>query len=162
MPFTTFRGVHSNSEEVSYIPSQNKYSNWKTACHIKPKSLCKLNSRSSHPEVFCKKGVLRNFAKFTGKHLKQSFFFNKVADLRPATLLKKRLLERCFPVKFAKFLRTPFLTEHLCWLLLKFLENLLLARYLMVQLLLIILRYVRFIDHSEIVSFILRRSQVFY
>ena len=24
-------------------------------------------SRSSRPEVFCKKGVLRNFAKFTGK-----------------------------------------------------------------------------------------------
>ena len=35
-----------------------------------------------------KKAVLRNFAKFTGKHL----------CLRPATLLKKRLLRRCFPV----------------------------------------------------------------
>ena len=34
-------------------------------------------SRSSHPEVFFKKGVLRNFAKFTGKHLCQSHFFNK-------------------------------------------------------------------------------------
>ena len=29
-------------------------------------------SRSSHPEVFCKKGGYRNFAKFTGKHLCQS------------------------------------------------------------------------------------------
>ena len=28
--------------------------------------------------------------------------------LRPATLLKKRLWHRCFPVNFAKFLRTPF------------------------------------------------------
>ena len=37
--------------------------------------------RSSHPEVFCKKGVLRNFAKFTGKHLCQSLSFNKVAGL---------------------------------------------------------------------------------
>ena len=35
--------------------------------------------RSSRPGVFCKKGVLRNFAKFTGKHLCQSLFFNKVA-----------------------------------------------------------------------------------
>ena len=35
--------------------------------------------RSSHPEVFCKKVALRNFAKFTGKHLCQSLFFNKVA-----------------------------------------------------------------------------------
>ena len=47
--------------------------------------------RSSRPEVFCKNGVLRNFAKFTGKHLYQSLFFNKVAGQRPATLLKKRL-----------------------------------------------------------------------
>ena len=37
------------------------------------------NNRSSCPELFCKKGVLRNFAKFIGKHLCQSFFFNKVA-----------------------------------------------------------------------------------
>ena len=28
---------------------------------------------------------------------------------RPATLLKKRLWRRCFPVNFVKFLRTPFL-----------------------------------------------------
>ena len=27
--------------------------------------------------------------------------------LRPATLLKKRLCHRCFPVNFAKFLKTP-------------------------------------------------------
>ena len=35
--------------------------------------------------------------------------FNKVAGLRPATLLKKRLLHRCFPMNFVKFLRTTFL-----------------------------------------------------
>ena len=32
--------------------------------------------------------------------------------------IKKETLHRCFPVNFAKFLRTPFLTEHLRWLLL--------------------------------------------
>ena len=42
--------------------------------------------RSSSPEVFWKKGVLR-----------------------PATFLKKRLWHRCFPVNFAKFQRTPSL-----------------------------------------------------
>ena len=31
--------------------------------------------RSSLPEMFCKKGVLRNFAKFTGKYLFQYLFF---------------------------------------------------------------------------------------
>ena len=36
-------------------------------------------NRSSRPEVFCEKVVLRNFAKFTGKHLCQILFFNKVA-----------------------------------------------------------------------------------
>ena len=39
---------------------------------------------------------------------------------RPATLLKKRLWHMCFPMNFAKFLRTPFLTEHLWLLLLHF------------------------------------------
>ena len=32
--------------------------------------------------------------------------------------IKKRLQHRCFPVKFAKFLRKPSLTKHLWWLLL--------------------------------------------
>ena len=49
--------------------------------------------RSSRPEVFCKKGVLRNFGKFTGKHLCQSLFFDKVFSCE-------------------------FCTEHLWWLLL--------------------------------------------
>ena len=64
--------------------------------------------KSSHQRCSMKKGVLRNFTKFTEKHLCQSLFFNKVAGLRPATLLKKRLWHRCFPVNFVKFLRTPF------------------------------------------------------
>ena len=52
--------------------------------------------------VFCKKDVHRNFAKFRGKHKKE----------------KKEALARCFPANFANFLRTPFITEDLQWLLL--------------------------------------------
>ena len=63
--------------------------------------------RSSNPEVFCRKGVLRSFAKFTGKHLCQSIFLNKVAGVRPATLLTKN----------------TFLTKHLWWLLLNGLQT---------------------------------------
>ena len=37
---------------------------------------------------------------------------------RPAHLLKKRPWHRCFPVNFVKLLKTPFLPEHLRWLLL--------------------------------------------
>ena len=40
-------------------------------------------------KVFYEKGVLKNFVQFTGKHLCQSLFFNKVAGLRPAILFKK-------------------------------------------------------------------------
>ena len=42
----------------------------------------KRRCRSIRLELFCKKGVLRNFAKFTGKHLRQSLLFNKVVGLR--------------------------------------------------------------------------------
>ena len=73
-------------------------------------------ARSNHLDVFCEKGVLENITKLAGKHFWQSLFFNKVAGLRPATLLKKRLWHRSFPVNLVKFLRTPI--EHLWWLLL--------------------------------------------
>ena len=67
-----------------------------------------------------KKGVFKNFAKFIGKHLCQSLFFNKVAGLKPETLLKNRPWHKWFPINFIKFLRTTFFTEHLRWLLLLF------------------------------------------
>ena len=47
------------------------------------------------PEVFCKKGVIRNF-----KNSQEN-----TSD----RILKKRLWHRCFPMNFAKSLRTPFL-----------------------------------------------------
>ena len=52
--------------------------------------------------VLLKKVFLKNFTKFTGKRLRWSLFFNKVADVRPAALLKKWLWHR-FSVSFAKF-----------------------------------------------------------
>ena len=51
-----------------------------------------MNQRSSRLGVFCKKCVLR-----------------------PATLFKKRLCHRCFPLNFAKFLGTPFLLD-MAWI----------------------------------------------
>ena len=68
-----------------------------------------MDQQKQPPEVFYEKSVLRNFAKFTGNTCAVVSFFNKVAGMRPATLLKKRLRHRCFPVNFAKFLRTSFL-----------------------------------------------------
>ena len=37
---------------------------------------------SSRPGMFCKKGFLKNFAKFAGKQMCQSLFFYKVEDMR--------------------------------------------------------------------------------
>ena len=53
---------------------------------------CNFHSyRSSHRRCSVRKDVLRNFAKLSEKHLCHSLVFNKVAGLRPKTLLKKRL-----------------------------------------------------------------------
>ena len=54
------------------------------------------SSRSSHPDVFCKEGALGNFAKFTGKHLCQSLFFNKVAGLGPPLKNQTNFQEHLF------------------------------------------------------------------
>ena len=79
-----------------------------------------LHNRQKKPlEVFSMKSVLKDFVKFTGKHLCRSLFLNEVAGLRPATSLKNRLLHICFTVNFAKCLRTPFLRNTSGRLLLK-------------------------------------------
>ena len=69
-----------------------------------------LIGRISWSEGFCKKGVLKNIVKSTGKHLLE-FLFNKAASLRPASLLKRKLGHSYFPVNLAKFLRTHFLQD---------------------------------------------------
>ena len=51
------------------------------------------------------------------------------AGRRPVTLSKKRLGHRCVPVNFAKFLRAPFLTKHLWWLLFSVIESFLKNRH---------------------------------
>ena len=52
------------------------------------------------PEVFCKKGVLKNFA--------MESVFDKVAGLQDCNFIRKRLQHRSFPVNNAKFLRAAF------------------------------------------------------
>ena len=64
--------------------------------------------RCSVKKVFCEKGVLRNFAKFTGKQLRPSVFFNKVAGPRPATLFWKETLTQVFSCEFCKIFKNTF------------------------------------------------------
>ena len=78
--------------------------------------------RSSGSQMFFKIVVVKNFTKFTGKHLSWNLFKIK---FQACNFIRKIFQDRCFPVRFAKFLRTPFFTEHLQWLLLSFMQNIL-------------------------------------
>ena len=69
---------------------------WKTSC------------RSTRPEVFCIKGALKNFAKFTGKHLCQSPLFNKVAGPQACNFTKKETLEQVFSCEFCEIFKNTF------------------------------------------------------
>ena len=57
--------------------------------------------RSSRPDVLSQKGVLRHFAKFTGKHLCQGLFLNKVAGGATVEIEIFVLLAETF--QFSKF-----------------------------------------------------------
>ena len=71
--------------------------------------------RSSRSEVFCNKDVLRNFAKFTGNHLCQSLFFNKVAGLRPeaCNFTEKGTLAQVFSCEFYEGSKNISFAEHI-------------------------------------------------
>ena len=83
---------------------------------------CSLNlfsvARSSRLEVFCKKGVLKKFAKFTGKHLCQiSFLIKLLVDAY--NFIKKKTLTQVFSCEFSRaFKITPFFIARLWQLLL--------------------------------------------
>ena len=63
--------------------------------------------RSSHRRFSIKKGVLKNFAKFTGKHLCQGVLFNKMR------LIKNETLAQAFCCEFCEIFKNTFFTEHL-------------------------------------------------
>ena len=72
--------------------------------------------RSSLQWCFIKNGALKNFAKFTGKHLCKSLFFNKVAALNPVTLLKKTLAQ-VFSCEFCEIYKNIFYRTPTCMFL---------------------------------------------
>ena len=66
---------------------------------------CLTSSRSSRSEVFCKKDTLRNSRKFTGKHLWQSLFFNKVAG---PNFIKRETLAQVSSCEFSGISKNSF------------------------------------------------------
>ena len=60
--------------------------------------------RKQQPKALCQGGVLGDYMGFAGVSI-----FNRVAGLKPVTLLIGRLRRRCFPVGFVGFLGASFL-----------------------------------------------------
>ena len=69
--------------------------------------------QKQQPEAFCKKRFSKIFRKFHRKTPVLESLFNKVAGLQGCNFIRKRLQHRGFPVKFAKFFRTPTL-KNIC------------------------------------------------
>ena len=69
--------------------------------------------RSSREEVFCKKGFLKNFAKFTEKELCQSLHSKKVSGLSLQIYCKKKTLTPVLSCEIGKIFRSSCFIEHL-------------------------------------------------
>ena len=59
--------------------------------------------------MFCKKGILKDFTKFTGKHLCQILFSHKLAGEICNPINKENLIQ----VFSCEFCENTFFTEHL-------------------------------------------------
>ena len=106
--FRFFLQFHFSLEKEIFtkaaITSKSSHTIWPQRSHaIWPQRSKLSRTTSSHRRCSVRKAFLRNFAKFTGKLLCQSLFFNKVSGLL------KRFWHRCFLVNFAKLLRTSLL-----------------------------------------------------
>ena len=67
--------------------------------------------RSSHAQMLCKIGALKDFANFTGKHLCWSLFLIKLQAWRPAILVKRDSNTGPTLWNFQNFLKTLFLQK---------------------------------------------------
>ena len=76
-----------NTSKTSFKKWNMALSNWlwlllSCVLFLSRQSKWKRKNRSNHLRCSLRKGVLRTFAKFTGKHLCQGLYFNKVAGLQ--------------------------------------------------------------------------------
>ena len=68
--------------------------------------------KSSRRRCSVKKGVFKNFAIFTGKHLSWSLFLIKLQGLRPAILLKRDSTQ-VFSCEYCEIFKNTYFEEHL-------------------------------------------------
>ena len=72
-------------------------------CRVTPHCLY-LDSKNSHQRCSVKKSVLRNFAKFIGKHLCQR--------LAACNFIKKGTVAQVFSCEFCEIFKNTYFTEH--------------------------------------------------
>ena len=102
--------THSKSSEIPFAKVwSEKYYKKKCSCL----------------QMFFKIGVFINFLAFIIKYMCWRHFLIKLQPWWSAALLKRRPQHRCFPVNIATCLRITFFMEHLRWLLLKMVEEVL-------------------------------------
>ena len=75
--------------------------------------------RSSPPEVYLGKGVLKMCSKFTGEHPAQSVILTKLL----CNFIEIALWHRCSPVNLLRIFRTPFPKNNCRGLLLKIITS---------------------------------------
>ena len=89
---------------VSIVDLEQVHIFWKVNPYRKL-TAAKYEYRSSHPEVFLRKGVLEICCKFTGEHPYQSVISIKLL----CNFIEVALWHGCFPVNLLHILRTPFI-----------------------------------------------------
>ena len=98
--FTQFSQILRGTE-FDIFPSSSRYSQYtytlKVIQFFKKEPI---GARSSRPDLFCKKCILRNFTKFTGKHLCQSPYFNN--------FIKIKFLAQVFSCEFCEISKNTF------------------------------------------------------
>ena len=72
-----------------------------------------LSSGSRRPEVFCKKDVIKNFPKFTGKHVCWSLSFLIKLQSETCNFIKKETPTHVFSSEFSEMFKNFFFKEHL-------------------------------------------------
>ena len=77
------------------------------------------NSRSSHPEVFLRKGILKICSKFTGENPCRIV----ISINLQSNFIEITLRHECSPVNLLHIFTTPFPGSTTVWLLLKFNKN---------------------------------------
>ena len=108
----SFRSLSSSSNKVLNIAGEiqtyllRSVSWYLTTCTSREKKHLTGGSRTAATFVIIVNGFQRENS---GKHLCRRIFSKKSCKLKASKVLKNRLLHKCFPVSFARFLRTYFL-----------------------------------------------------